>query len=526
MKLSCRHIAARMSFVAMYTVVLAGVMPCALAAETTAKPIAKTVRLFTVGNSFSQNAMRFLPDITKAAGNTLVFKAADIGGCPLQKHWALAEKAEADPNDPNGKPYSGKCLRELLRSGTWDFVTIQQQSLMSTDVSTYRPYAQNLRDYIKKNAPGAEVILHQTWEYRVDDPLFGDSKRPYTQKQMYDDLARSYRTIGGELGIRVIPVGDAFHRADTDPHWAFKPDLSFNPKTAVCPALPDQSHSLHAGWRWTKDKAGKNSLAMDGHHANDNGCYLAGCVWFEFLFGDSVVGNKFVPKGMNAETAAYLQKVGHETCLAEKAKGDSPAAPARLSLTEATARVRARIFLEKPKMNPAAQFPLAEITTDDVWNRLHAQLFRVTSDLRVGQCFLIQGDRIVTLGESFGGYGVMSFCVADLESQGSALIFTYSWGSGEHRSHVAAWRGGDRIVVSPIVFWDGDLSLRKIDEKTVEVDYGEYEGTARKFKSGGTVGRLDFATSLDKAPKISVKVRDDLPAAIRARLTLDAEPRP
>jgi len=298
----------------------------ASAAESSSEAKGKTVRLFTVGNSFSQNAMRFLPDITTAAGHKLVLKAATIGGCPLEKHWKIAEKAEANPNDPEGKPYQGKNLRELLESGTWDFVTIQQYSYISNDVSTYRPYARNLHDYIKKYAPDAEVVMHQTWEYRVDDARFTDPKKPYTQNEMHEELTRAYHTIAGELGVRVIPVGDAFHRADTDSQWAYKPDLQFDPKEAVNPSLPDQTHSLHAGWRWGKSKTtGEISLSMDGHHANDTGCYLAGCVWFEFLFGESVVGNKFAPKGMSAETAAYLQKVAHEACI-ESAGKQVPAA--------------------------------------------------------------------------------------------------------------------------------------------------------------------------------------------------------
>src|SRR5207244_13219357 len=87
----------------------------ASAAEASSDAKGKTVRLFTVGNSFSQNAMKYLSDITDAAGDHLVLKAATIGGCPLEKHWALAEKAEADPKDPAGKPYGGKSLRELLQ---------------------------------------------------------------------------------------------------------------------------------------------------------------------------------------------------------------------------------------------------------------------------------------------------------------------------------------------------------------------------------------------------------------------------
>jgi hypothetical protein len=56
------------------------------------------------------------------------------------------------------------------------FVTIQQRSISSHDVTTYRPYAANLRDYVKKHAPNAELLLHETWAYRVDDPRFSVAK--------------------------------------------------------------------------------------------------------------------------------------------------------------------------------------------------------------------------------------------------------------------------------------------------------------------------------------------------------------
>ena len=43
-----------------------------------------------------------------------------------------------------------------------------------------------------------------------------------------------------------------------------------------------------------RDKAENRTLGMDGHHASANGCYLAGCVWFEYLFGQSVVRQSIV----------------------------------------------------------------------------------------------------------------------------------------------------------------------------------------------------------------------------------------
>ena len=47
---------------------------------------------------------------------------------------------------------------------------------------------------------------------------------------------------------------------------------------------------------------------MDGHHADVAGQYLGGCVFYEVLFGASVVGNAFIPPGLDAAEARYLQE--------------------------------------------------------------------------------------------------------------------------------------------------------------------------------------------------------------------------
>ena len=58
-----------------------------------AKP-AKTVRLLTVGNSFSQNATRFLGSLASSSGNVLIHHQAVIGGATLAQHWEKAEQYE------------------------------------------------------------------------------------------------------------------------------------------------------------------------------------------------------------------------------------------------------------------------------------------------------------------------------------------------------------------------------------------------------------------------------------------------
>ncbi|MFS0725779.1 M56 family metallopeptidase [Paenibacillus sp. 1P07SE] len=52
--------------------------------------------------------------------------------------------------------------------------------------------------------------------------------------------------------------------------------------------------------------------------------------------------------------------------------------------------------------------------------------------------FLLHDDEVYPLGEWFGGMGLTSMALADLDKDGEPeLYFTYSWGSGMHRSHAA-----------------------------------------------------------------------------------------
>jgi hypothetical protein len=285
------------------------------------RPQGKTVRLLTVGNSFSQNATKYLDQIVEAGGNTLIHHRCVIGGSGPDQHLAKAVLHEQNPDDKAGLYGTGRSLRQELLAEKWDVITIQQASIRSHDAANYRPAAKDLYDYIKKYAPASEVVLHQTWAYRIDDPRFTTPSdkpgEPRTKHEMYDGLSAAYRAIAEELGVRRIPVGDAFYAADTDPVWGYRPDPNFDRETAQPPALPDQTRSLHVGWRWVEAE-GKKSLRMDGHHAGPAGEYLGGLVFYEFLYGESAVGSTFRPDGMDADYARFLQETAHRAV--ERAK--------------------------------------------------------------------------------------------------------------------------------------------------------------------------------------------------------------
>src|SRR5882672_679257 len=225
-------------------------------AAAAAAPAPKAVRLLTIGNSFSGNATHFRGDVAKAGGNVLVHTSMSIGGAAMEVHWTHIQANEKNPEDPAGL-YGTKALNKTLSTDDWDYVTIQQASIKSHDVDSYRPFAAQLQEYVKKLAPKAELLIHQTWAYRRDDPRFAPKTpkvEPSTSEVMYTMLSAAYITIAKELGVRRLPVGDAFHLADTDPNWGYKVDDKFERAKAMPPALPDQTHSLHAGWRWVTPK--------------------------------------------------------------------------------------------------------------------------------------------------------------------------------------------------------------------------------------------------------------------------------
>ncbi|MEI9894008.1 MAG: DUF4886 domain-containing protein [Chthoniobacter sp.] len=129
---------------------------------------------------------------------------------------------------------------------------------------------------------------------------------------MYRELASAYAATAQELGLRRIPVGDAFHLANHDPQWGFHALATpFDSQHAKTGELPDQTHSLNVGWAWKKEKDGQTKLSMDGHHASTAGEYLGACVWYEVLFGRSVVDNGFIPAGLDAGYAKFLRATAH-----------------------------------------------------------------------------------------------------------------------------------------------------------------------------------------------------------------------
>lgn len=252
------------------------------------------MKIFSVGNSFSQNAHTYFNEIAASAGGDLTLLNAYIGGCSFERHMRHADAYDKNLQDPEGTPYPvakgcNLSLRECLKLKKWDVVTIQQASHESFKPETFHPHADRLVDYIRRYAKSAEIVVHETWAYRDDHKFWG--RTDFGTDIMYKGLSKTYRDFCVENTFRMIPSGDAFQKARLSKKWG-KPTPP-NPKRGT-PAI----RSLHA---------------EDCFHANDNGCYLLGCVWLETLVGKDARKISFKPDSLSDDEAAILRDIAHRT---------------------------------------------------------------------------------------------------------------------------------------------------------------------------------------------------------------------
>jgi hypothetical protein len=252
-----------------------------------------SAKVLTIGNSFADDSVRWLPAMAKAGGKQLVLFRANLNVHSLRQHVAYLATFEANPLNPSGSPYKVPAtadgiqkkisLREALQSDAWDVVTIQQLSQESPQYETFQPHAGKLIAYIEKHAPQARILIQETWAYSSDCPRYQDPKTPHLKdpETMYQNLKAAYGQLSAESGLGMIRVGDAFHSVMTSPD-------------------PIRLHGI--------TKKGKGDI-----HANTNGQFLGAAMFYEAVFNDSVLNNPFVPSGMTPEVAQRLREVAHVT---------------------------------------------------------------------------------------------------------------------------------------------------------------------------------------------------------------------
>ena len=216
------------------------------------------IKILCIGNSFSQDASRYLYGIARADGVAIKIVNLFIGGCSLARHYRnMMSDDRAYDFEINGMTSTGVkiSLKEALLSDEWDYVTIQQQSSNSAIYDTFLPYLTALSEYVRKMSPKAKILLHQTWGYKkASERLarFGYD----THEQMFKLVRNSYEIAKKEIDADgIILSGEAVLLAN---------------------------------------KADAENIYRDDFHMSKGfGRYMLGLVWYKSLTGKSIMENTF-----------------------------------------------------------------------------------------------------------------------------------------------------------------------------------------------------------------------------------------
>ena len=216
------------------------------------------MKILTIGNSFTEDATRYLHQIAKAAGEDFEIVNLSIGGCSLEQHYHnMIEKNKSYLYFYNGCFMERlDVLTEIIESQEWDVITLQQASHFSFNKETYYPYVTELVKYIRQAQPKARLMLQQTWAYEDGSERLHVIAGYKTSDEMLSDVKAAYADVAKSEGFDgIIPSGEMFG------------------------ALL---------------KNGIAKIHRDTFHASFGlGRYALGLLWFKTLTGKSVMDNSF-----------------------------------------------------------------------------------------------------------------------------------------------------------------------------------------------------------------------------------------
>ena len=171
------------------------------------------MNILSIGNSFSQDAQRYLHRIAKADGFDLNTFNLYMGGCPLSLHYRnMISEERAYMLEMNGESTEFKVsLKDALLNRDWDVVTIQQVSSKSPYYETFQPYLDKIVEYVRLCVPKAKIAIHQTWAYEQDSHGLNVELGYNNHTDMFRDVKASYEKAAEEINADfVIPSGEVF----------------------------------------------------------------------------------------------------------------------------------------------------------------------------------------------------------------------------------------------------------------------------------------------------------------------------
>lgn len=230
------------------------------------------MKILSIGNSFSDDAQRYLREIAAKEGMEIETLNLCIGGCSLQRH---AENIKSDKREYlfhyNGDMHREDLvtIEEGISMREWDAVTLQQVSTDSFVPESFYPYIYEIAEYVRAKLPKAKIYIHMTWAYEHGCPRVFEVTGGHDADHMLDGIRRAYTRAARKINADgIIPSAELM-------------ELLY--------------------------KAGAKNIYRDTFHASLGlARYALGMLWYKFFTGRSVSDISFEKLDESVSTADIL----------------------------------------------------------------------------------------------------------------------------------------------------------------------------------------------------------------------------
>lgn len=217
------------------------------------------MKILSIGNSFSDDAQRYLRAIAAREGVEIETLNLCIGGCSLERHASnikSGERAYFFHYNGDVEKEDLITLDEGISMQEWDIVTLQQVSTHSFKEESFYPYIHEIAAYVREKLPNAKIYIHQTWAYEHGCPRSFEVTDGKGAEFMLEGIRAAYRRAKREIGAEaIIPSGELMEL-------------------------------LYRG--------GAEKIYRDTFHASYGlGRYAVGLLWFKLFTGRSVLNNTY-----------------------------------------------------------------------------------------------------------------------------------------------------------------------------------------------------------------------------------------
>lgn len=235
--------------------------------DMSASTAQKSIRMLSIGNSYTDDANEYLWRVFNAVGYTTnILVNHSIGGCTLQQHVTYHKTSQAryvfhKNTSGSWTTKSSQLLQYALDNEPYDYVVLHQLCTYSGVGSSYSPWLEQLIDIVRESCPQAKLIWYPSWAFQSD--YSGSSFETYynrDQMKMYNDVV--------DVTLNIVLPTRAF--GDSIPADAAVQDL----------------RTSYMG----------DTITRDGYHMSYNiGRYLIALLWVRQISGLPIDGVAWTP---------------------------------------------------------------------------------------------------------------------------------------------------------------------------------------------------------------------------------------